>query len=151
MTCFLLLFNGHDHRVAIVNIVGNGARCDIIFCCRSAHRDTEWDGLSAVHQLRAIRSAAVLIRIIRGKYQSVGRHHRARWSLYLLHRCRSPCVGLPIPWYPGEGKIFDHIGRIFQLDELIPADRVVTFRNQSNFFLLVVARNKLTDKYIINA
>ena len=151
MTCFLLLFNEHDHRVAIVNIVENAARCGISFCCRSAHRDTEWDGWSAVHRFRAIRSAAVLIRTIRGKYQSVGRHHRARWYLYLLHRCRSPCVWLSISWYPGEGKIFDHIGRIFQLDEPIPADRVATFRNQSNFFLVVVARNKLTDKYIINA
>ena len=54
---------------------------------------------------------------------------------------------LAIRWW----RVFDHIRWIFQLDELVPADRVTTFRTHSNFFLLLHTRNKLTDKYFINA
>ena len=99
MTCFLLVFNGHDHRAAIVNIVENAARCSISVCCRSAHCDIERDAWPAGHQFHAVRSVAVTIQMPRGKYHCVGRPLRGRWSLFLLYRCRSPCLRSPIPSY----------------------------------------------------
>ena len=51
---------------------------------------------------------------------------------------------LAIRWW----RFFDHIRRVYQLDELVPADRVTTFRTHSYFFLLLHTRNKLTDKFL---